>query len=261
VKDGVVYTLDQDGAIHTYAVGCGTGGEDCAPLGRIWTTNQYGYNTTLWPAFTVADGVVYATSLGEGLFAFPASCGLDNVECAPLWVGAIEGYDATPPTVSDGVVYAGDANGRVYAWTVDCATDGARCDPLWTAQTGGLGFTTATAVANGVVYVGSLDGALYAFAADCTPSRGGACTPLWKGHTSSGFGIAASVAVADGVVFAPGLDGTVYAFDTSCAPNGLTCEPIGTGAMHGELRSPPVVGDGLLYITSGDGNLVAFRLT
>jgi outer membrane protein assembly factor BamB len=96
----------------------------------------------------VANGVVYAGSYDDSVFALNASTG------ALLWSFATGGYVGSSVAVANGVVYVSSQDNNVYALN---ASTGAL---LW-SFTIMHGISSPT-VANGMVYVGS-GAKLYAF--------------------------------------------------------------------------------------------------
>jgi len=256
VEDGVVFVTPQNEPIVTFDARCATGGGVCPPMGSIYKLIDE-YALQAWPGPAVADGVVYVSTLGLGLYAFPASCATSDAECAPLWVAHVPGYSMTSPTVGDGVVYVADDTGTLYAFAVGCADDGAECRPLWKGHVEGVVQQTGPVVADGVVYIGSASGTLYSFDGACEDDVA-YCPPLWTGHTSTGFGYRSAPVVANGFVYAAGKD-NVYAFSIDCGSGGSVCTPAAVGAANDQLASDPAVSDGLVFVTAGDGVLYAFR--
>jgi outer membrane protein assembly factor BamB len=190
----------------------------------------------------VGGGHVYTASLDGNLYAFPTNC---VGTCTPTWavpIGTL-GTNA-PPTFSNGRIYIGGYDGRAYAFD---ATTGAE---LWSARvnppqlTDPLNF--APAVSRDRVFV-SGDRGVYAFPAECnTP-----CAPLWIGKTR--FAPDAAPVVADGFVLVGDYQGAIYAFDAAT----------GARLWKGTVMAPPqaiAVAHGVAYVTSGNGELVAFAV-
>lgn len=210
---------------------------DAATGATRWT--YQGTSTFSDPA--VANGRVYTASLDGYLYAFPADCG-DT--CAPEWavpVGALG--TNSPPTVSHGNIYIGGYDGMVYAFDAQSGTE------LWSGKVNPpvqdpLNF--APAVAGGRVYV-SGDFGIYAFPGTCTTP----CSPLWVARTK--FSPAAAPTVTDNSVLVCDYQGDVYAFDAV------------TGSLQwtgGVTPIPHAIAtkEGVAYLTSGDGELVAFAV-
>ena len=102
----------------------------------------------------VADGVVYAGSDDNSLYAVDAEDGTE------VWSFSTGGDIRSGVAVADGVVYAGSFDDSLYA------VDASEGTEVWSFSTGGLIFSGVT-VADGVVYAGSDGNSLYArFAQD-----------------------------------------------------------------------------------------------
>ena len=139
----MVYFNGKNGNVYAYNESTGT---------PTWT-NTIGDQPTgsgNIASLAVADGIVYAGSLNNALFALNANTG------AILWwksVGIVWGS----PIVANGVVYY-TALGKKRVEAMN-ATSGA---PLWNYLTSGLIYSSPIVV-NGWLYCGSTDGKLYAF--------------------------------------------------------------------------------------------------
>jgi glucose dehydrogenase len=137
--------------------------------------------------------------------------------------------------------------------------------PAWTFMANGPILSSA-AVANGVAYFGSDDKNMYAL---CIKSG----EVIWKFAT--GGMVRSSPAVSGGIVYFASYDGNIYAV---CAKSGELVWKFATaGERHFEARglhgykpstqtipdfwdmfeSSPLVGGGLVYCGSGDGNMYA----
>lgn len=141
----------------------------------------------------VADGIVYAGSTDNNLYAFDAQTGKQR------WAFATQDQIiGAAPAVANGIVYVASQDHSLYA--VDAATGALR----WRYQTRSKTISAPT-VANGVVYVTSGDHAVYALDATTGAVR----------HT---YKLAASArsqpAVAGGQLYAADAVGNVYAFTT-----------------------------------------------
>jgi len=97
----------------------------------------------------VVNGVVYAGSEDNNVYAFNASTGTE------LWNYTTGNAVLSSPAVANGVVYVGSGDNNTYALN---ATTGAK---LWNYTTGG-GVVSSPAVSNGVVYVPLSNGNLIA---------------------------------------------------------------------------------------------------
>jgi outer membrane protein assembly factor BamB len=229
--------------------------------------------------FGGGDGVVYAIDLASG-----------DVR----WRFATEGRVRSSPAVAEGVVYAGSADGSLYAIALE---DGRR---LWRFDTEGRGvdsssygydrrtITSSPAVAGGAVVFGSRDGSLYAVEAASGTLR-------WRVlHDDTSWSIA-SPAIVNGLVLDASSDaGFFHAVD---AATGRVVWRVDTGApiwpspvvaggtawfltSLGELwgvdvrtgavgervqlgvrtKSSPWIEDGVLYMGTDEGSVLAIRL-
>ncbi|MDA0784742.1 MAG: PQQ-binding-like beta-propeller repeat protein [Proteobacteria bacterium] len=127
----------------------------------------------------VVDGVVYAGSFAQALFAVDGDSGEE------IWQFPVGGLLRASPAVVAGTVYFGADDNKFYA--VDAATGAAN----WTFDLGPGGQQSSPAVVDDVVYFGAFDKYVYALNA-------GTGTVRWKFRT--GGGVLASPAVVDGVV-------------------------------------------------------------
>lgn len=268
----------------TGATNCSAAPAACTPL---WTAP-----TAYIHSMTIANGDVFVTD-NEGVQAYSAS-GSENCSgtpkvCAPLWAtsthtttGPLFQPGPGSPVVANGVLYvpgAGDGialgSGGAYvaafaaAGTTGCSGTPTVCVPMWTTTglPGGAGNAGSPAIANGVLYIAN--GSLYAFDAagstDCSGTTK-VCAPLWTAAISGGGANSAAPAVADGIVYVGNPYSGLYAFaaagsaNCSATATGKTCAPLwnapsatGTGA--------PAVANGVVYDTTGGGELAAFDAT
>jgi hypothetical protein len=295
VSDGVVY-VDSGGTLSAFPTSCPPNGGACPPL---WTgpTAQLGSHQ---PAHVgVADGVVYVT-VGRGVYAFSTSCGrsscapiwhaeqataVDPSEpvvgggavfvagsspqgptmtayptscrgtCAPFWTWLRRGGNrlSSAPVYADGSVYVteGSAQGEpsLLAFPANCRTDGGTCAPIWTAPGQGQ-----PVVADGMVYVQSVgsSGSTLAYRVGCA-AQGSACTPSRRFEGGVGQPV-----VSGNVLYATN-GGRVFAYDLGCEES--TCRPVWRGAVHGVVRSGPVVTEDAVYVGTSEGDVVAFKPT
>jgi outer membrane protein assembly factor BamB len=193
-----------------------------------------------------------------------------------LWSYATGGWVDTAPAVEGGVVYVGSADGRVYA------LDAANGSELWSFATGNAVKSTPT-VADGIVYVGSNDNRVYALDAATGDERWSHDTGTWMQY---------SPAVAEGLVYVSSLSegdwklhaldgmsgetvwidtmphhlfddfvpsvvgGRVYVprrdfggYQALDAGNG---QPVWTVDIPDRVESPPMVLDGVVYVTAAN---------
>ena len=168
-------------------------------------------------------------------------------------------YVYSSPAVVNGVVYVGsggagpNAGGNVYALN---AADGAKLWSYtigWTPNYSDSWVDSSPAVVGGVVYVGCDDGNVYALNAVNGDK-------LWNYTTTGGIagmgGISSSFVVVDGVVYVyQDYTGVLYALN---AHNGERLWNYTIYASYsGNMASPAVV-NGIVYISSEDGQVYAF---
>ena len=189
----------------------------------------------------VWNGHVYTASLDGNLYAFPTNC---VGTCTPTWAVPVGNLGTnSPPTFSNRNIYVGGYDGRVYAFDARTGTQ------LWWARVNppvSDPLNWAPAVSGGLVFV-SGDRGVYAFSESCTTD----CAPLWVGTTR--FAPDAAPTVAGDFVLVPDYQGGIYAFDSAT----------GTREWKGTVMAPPqaiAVAHGVAYVTSGNGELVAFAV-
>jgi outer membrane protein assembly factor BamB len=202
-----------------------------------WLYN--GTSTFFDPA--IGNNYVYTASLYGNLYVFPTSC---VGTCTPAWMVPIGNLGTnSPPTFTNERIYIGGYDGRVYAFD---AHSGAQ---LWSAEVNPpridpLNF--APAVSGGRVFV-SGDRGVYAFPANCT----GDCNPLWIAKTE--FAPDTAPTVTHNAVLVPDYQGTIYAFAAATGmlewKGRVTASPHAIATAHG-----------VAYVTSGDGELLAFSV-
>src|SRR5215472_2087830 len=189
----------------------------------------------------VAYGYVYTAENPGFLYAFPTNC---VGTCTPRF--AVPFVTNSPPTVSNGKIYIGGYDGRIYAFDALTGTQ------LWSARVNQPGtdpLNWAPAVSGGLVFV-SGDRGVYAFSESCANN----CAPLWVGTFP--FGPDAAPTVAGGLVLVPSYPsgGGIYAFDSA------TGTLVWTGTVMAQLNQPIAVAQGVAYVTSLNGELVAFAV-
>lgn len=230
VVDGVVYAggaNEDESAGMLYAIEVEDGGE-------IW---RHETAFALSDSSPVVDGGVLYIGGGNGdetagaLYAINAATG-DEVWSydtpMPVW---------SSPAVADGQVYVG--SGAVDADSgIVFALDTENGGELWTFAVADGTVLTAPAVSNGVVFIGSTS--LYALDAETG-------TPLWT-VSEDRETFDTSPAIVDGVVFVGGDD--LSAHD---AKSGDTLWSTDLGAYV----ASPVESDGMIYVGTYDGDLVA----
>ena len=176
---------------------------------------------------TVADGVVYAGSDDNNVYALDASTG------AELWSFGTGDVIRSSPTVSGGVVYVGSNDNHVYA--LDAST-GAE---LWSLDTGDW-VQYSPVVSGGVVYVTALaDGDQKLHALDAMSGE-----RLWVSENPYPYIDEFSLAVVGGKVYMPGESGEFHALDAG------TGETVWSFKAGNGAGSPPTVVGGVVYLTA-----------
>jgi outer membrane protein assembly factor BamB len=199
----------------------------------------------------------YADSSGFFLYAFGTSCGSSGDSCLALWIAStrgstngIAGRVVWPAAAADGRVYEAWIDRAVYAFPASCGSEAADCKPLWVGPITGV--PSSPLIEGDAVYIFA-GRTLYAFGTDC--AEGGAkCQPIWTSVIEGKATLRdpAHVAVAGGVLYVS-VDRSLYAFPTDCTS---TCQPIWRSAnlVEGSSISPPVIGDGMVFVSSGPGS-------
>ena len=147
----------------------------------------------------------------------------------------------TQPLYAAGDLYVIGKSGIFYCLN---ATNGAIIWQYNTGSAGDFGGYSSPALYNGLLYFGSGNDYVYALNA----SNG---TLAWRYKTASL--VTASVTVANGIVYAASIDKNVYAFNATAGTK-LWSYKASTVALWGE----PVVSNGALYVSTGDGYLYSF---
>jgi outer membrane protein assembly factor BamB len=188
-----------------------------------------------YAAPVIKDGVLYVGNLDGYLYAV-------NIADGSLkWrFKAGEGITSTA-WVEGGVVYFGSKDDHVYA--IDAAT-GTKVH--WKTKTGD-DVLSSPRVQDGVLYIGSNDKKFYAFDAKTGKEK---CS-----FTATGPVISYGAFYEDLVFFAGGQgDGNVYAIKKD------SCELFFTARTGYKIESDPVVEGNVVYVTSGDKRLYAYKV-
>jgi outer membrane protein assembly factor BamB len=250
VSGGTVYA-DGAGVLMAFNTsGCPS--KSCAPT---WTlTGAIG-----GPA--VSGNTVYAAG-SAGVLAADAATG------KIMWTGVVAASDVYPgsPVVDGGYVFLVStasytaSSSTLYAFDASGCGQ-ATCEPLWTAtvpQIGSINVTaTGLAVANNTVFVNGVG--LYAFPeGGCGASS---CSPTWIGQTGqpNSAMIDNAPAVANGLVYVGSEDAHVHAFNANGC-GAATCQPLWSAAVVSAHMGPPILINGMLYITVAPSLLYAFGL-
>ena len=190
----------------------------------LWRHHTGGWVVT---APTVADGVVYAGSDDNHVYAL-------NAETGDLfWRFETGGVIRSSPTVIDGAVFVGSNDNHMYALD---ASNGAL---LWKYDTGEW-VQYSPAVENGIVYVGALaEGDRRVHGLDASTGE-----PVWIADTPFPVNPELRPAVVGGKVYAPGGFGEYHALDAETGELDWTLD---TGIP---VESPPTVIEGIVYLTA-----------
>jgi outer membrane protein assembly factor BamB len=216
----------------------------------------------VWSSPTVTDGVVYVGDRNNTLFAIDANTGVIKWEyplplVAPMTVGNIW----SSPAIANGTLYIGngkdgfETGGAFYAFN---ASTGGFGTPLWQKNFPYGGVVSSPAVAYGNVYVGRQDHNVSAWNA-VTGAQ------VWTYPTD--YPVVSSPAVAYGNVYfcVPTESGgdNIFALDALTGTYVWDVRNTTTyDGMFGEggdnVRTSPVIKDGVLYIGGLGGGVYAF---
>jgi outer membrane protein assembly factor BamB len=250
---------------------------------NVLTAANVGAMQIRWKAHTgaiaysspvVANGIVYAASMDNSLYAFDAATG------SLVWSVVTGGPIDSSPAVTNGVVYV--ASGDYYLYAFNSATG----QLIWQTLLGGVG--SSPTVLNGVIYVESYvpsnggDNSLHAV-------DGATGQLIWS--QSLGFEPSAPrvPAVANGIIYftfdnqwlwdfelsGPGIlakvmgctsspavaSGVVYVGDgdSLSAIDASSFGVIWGAGTSGTITSSPAVANGVVYVGSSDQHLYAFN--
>jgi len=202
-------------------------------VARLTTVCSAGIDGTPWASPAVVNGRVYTVAYDE-VYAVAART------CAIVWSAKMDGYSQGSPAVAGGLLYVCSAGRRPEEPSTLHAFDAATGATVWTAPVAGDAFCSP-AVAEGRVFVGTSDGGLHALDAATGAT-------LWqKGQSGTTAAGTPQAAVARGVVYIAG-GSAVKAFRASSG------RQLWTARFRGYF---PAVGDGRVYVSTLDGNLVA----
>ena len=245
VAGGLVYAMSADG----------TGWALDSASGRVvWTLpaaeNMLASDTGAAPAIT-GGTVIFPFSAGVMIAAATDSG-------TPLWQAAITGNrlgrafansgDITgDPVVSGGVVYVGTAAGRTGAFSE------ATGERLWTAEEGAL---NPPLVTGGSVFVVSDTGSLLRLDAGSGARIWGTVLPEFtaaKPRNNLGIFTHFGPVLAGGRLVTVSSDGALRQFDPASGA------VVGQVAIPGGAASDPALAGGMMFVVSGQGQLLAFR--
>jgi outer membrane protein assembly factor BamB len=271
VTDRTLFVLESDGYLYASDVGTGK---------LRWSFPVGAHNMP--PGFTVARGMVFATSGGSLVYAIDVASGTERWRFELPDIGDANSSSASAtigaPVVLANVVHVRADIGSLYAIGAD---SGKRC---WRGATETLGawFANDPVASDGLIYVSDQTGGpnndrLYALDAQTGERRwrfkpaGGSSTPAvvggvvyvgsdtrslyaigarsgekkWSFETGD-FSLAQPVA-ADGVIYAASRDGFIYAIDAGTGTQRWRFE-IGKSSS-----TSPAVSRGIVYVGADDG--------
>ncbi len=183
----------------------------------------------------IKDGVLYVGNLDGYMYA------INTADGSLKWRFKTGGGITSSALVADGVVYFGSKDDSVYA--VDAAS-GTKL--IWKFQTGG-DVLSSPKIHDGVVWVGSNDKKMYSIDAKTGKEK---CHFLTSGEV-----VSYAVFYKNLVLFGAGQgDGSVYAVNSN------DCKQFFKFKTGYKIESDPVLSGDLLYITSGDRKLYAFKI-
>jgi outer membrane protein assembly factor BamB len=196
-----------------------------------------------WPAFRNTPSLDGSNRVERRLNA------ANVAQLRQAWTAPIgPGYDydnalgaTSSPAVANGIVYVGSLDHHLYAFN---ATTGKQ---LWASGTS-EDVMSSPAVGHGVVYVDSRFGGLYAFDA-----QNG--SELW--HKSIDGENYSSPVVVHGVVYVGG--DRLHAFNALTGRKLWSAAPAEYGSPAVGIAGTPAVVDGVVFTSSDDGGVGAFR--
>jgi len=249
VVDGVVYTTSYDG--HVYALKAESGSQlwkyppakppaaapaAVEPGATAPTAEPDAPQAFSYAAPTVRDGVLFVGNLDGAMYA------LHTADGSLKWRFPTGGGITSTALVEEGVVYFGSKDDHVYA--IDAAT-GSKV--LWKKQTGG-DVISSPKLADGTLYIGSNDTRFYALDAKTGEER---CHFNTTSDEFTSFG----AVYRDLVFFGGGQnDGHLYALERD------DCKLFFKFKTGYKIESDPVFDGDVLYLTSGDRKLYAFKI-
>lgn len=157
-SDGLVY-VSAGGELHVFEASCEGRHGRCEPL---WISNVGDDRLRGYPL--IGQGMVYATSRENRIYAFPVTCGENGASCRPAW-------HASPSTLGRvtglseglGLVYAVSRDGVAFAYPASCEVS--PCEPVWSVDVPGIvNDRLLVSQDDGMVYLTSWQGRVYAFA-------------------------------------------------------------------------------------------------
>ncbi len=196
-----------------------------------------------YPAPVAANGIIYDVSQGQAAYA------IDIQTHRILWQTPLVDVSSSP-AVGDGVVYV---SGIQHLYALDARTGSL----LWQTRdeqkaAEGNQYTEFSAPVVGPRFIYTTVGQyLLAYPRDCS----NLCDPAWSFQSVSLF--RSSPAFADGRVFAS-TDGDQAQDDILYALDGNTGKALWDAFEFGPTGLPPIIANGVLYLTDGDADLSAY---
>ncbi|MFA6032346.1 MAG: PQQ-binding-like beta-propeller repeat protein [Myxococcota bacterium] len=245
IYDGVVYFASYDG--HIYAVKpddrstvwifppkpvaatvAEEGEPPPAPVEPQLQVGEFSYSS---PA--ISDGVIYIGNIDGFVYAVDAKSGKLK------WRYKTGDAVTSSPAVEGGVVYVGSNDNNIYA--LDTKTG----NKIWSFKTGAW-VNGSPRVGDGVVYCGSNDKNLYALDAK---------TGALKGQFTAEGPIISTPSLYKNLIIIGGGqgDGNVYCLDRA------TLKQLYKYKTAAKIESDPVVDGDMVYVTSFDRQLYAFK--
>ena len=182
---------------------------------------------------TVTDGLVYIGSNDNRLYAINTGSGIEE------WSFETGGAIYSSPTVTDDDIFIGSMDGSVYAINKHTR------DLRWDFETGGAVLSSPT-VFEGKVYVGSLDRMVYALDAQTGELQ-------WAVELGDIITSSPTVTEPGKGLFVGSFDNSLYALDANSG------NVIWQSELSHWVNSSPIQVDGILYVGSADGALIALE--
>ena len=201
---------------------------------------QFQAEDWVFAAPAVLGDSVYAVSYDGNVYA------LDRETGAERWRFETEQPIIAAPAVAGGLVFIAGMDGNVYA--LDAAGGAERWRVALGSSAAGNGITGSPAVVGDTIYVAGESGLLLALDTATGEER-------WR-FQKEGQSIAFSPAIAGGTLYVGVADGLLYALDAATGAEQWTFDPVTGPAERYSPTADVVAGDGVVYYTTVDHNLV-----
>lgn len=226
------------------------GAARCAP---VWTAPL---DDVSWSGASVVNGVVYAGTSSDTLYAFSTSNG------SQVWTATSPDPFLTDLTVANGRVL-GSGGGGLHGFSTTCASS--PCGPVWTGP--GWGELASYVAAYGANLFVQGSGGLQRSSQTCSSSEDCIGDTLVTA-SSTPPALAGNVLYAENASATGGghTHGALVAMTPDCTPTSGFCPTLwsfapGDGTSTGEqFGASPVISDGTLYATTNQGRLFAFTV-